>query len=367
MAEKALLAGINNYKWISDLRGCVNDVRTVERLLMEEYGLSFGSIRVVTDQEVTKERIEQEWRWLIDGAQSGDHLLFHFSGHGSYIADEDGDEDDGADELLCLYDMDFDDNRTFLLDDDLYQLTRNVPEGVGLTMTLDCCHSGTATRLLVSPDDSRSAADPRKVPLVDIQASLRRMQHHRNSRGLSLRDENAPLAIERVLFPQHPGDARETVLVRFVEPPAHVLRRIHRGGVRSGFHQPRANNARPMNHVLLAGSQSTQTSADAYIESDFYGAFSFYLCNELRRGRPRGDLQEVIRRVRRVLVDEGFTQIPQLEPENASGSFFASKPSSVPERREQGSEAESQEVLREIRDQLRRISELLSERQGRGS
>jgi len=365
MADKALLTGINDYRSISDLRGCVNDVRNIERLLVDGLGYSSGSIRVLTNQEVTKERIEREWRWLLEGTQRGDRLLFHFSGHGSYTVDEDGDEDDGVDELLCLYDMDFDDNRTYLLDDDLNRLTRRVPDGVELTVILDSCHSGTATRLLLSPHGSRAAADPQKTPLVDVHASLRRLQRGKGTRGVSLHGENAAEAMERILSPQLSRDARHTVLARFVEPPAHILQRLHRRGTRSGFSQSQVDRDRPMNHVLLAGSKATQTSADAFIESDFHGAFSYYLCDHLRRGGGRGDLQELIAQVRGVLSEEGFSQVPQLEPESACGPFLGGRSGSGSVREDLGGDSAG-EVLQEIRDELRQIRGALSDRPIRG-
>lgn len=370
MADKALLTGINDYRSISDLRGCVNDVRNIERLLGDEFGFSAGAIRVLTDDEVTKEKIEREWRWLVNGAQRGDRLLFHYSGHGSHTVDEDGDEDDGTDELMCLYDMDFDDPHTYLLDDDLYRLTRGVPDGAELTVILDCCHSGTATRLLLSPENSRAAADPQKIPLVDVQSSLQRLQRGTGSRGASLREEDMEETVERVFSPRDSRDERQRVLVRFVEPPAEVLQRLHRRGIRSGFHQPRATGERSMNHVLLAGSKATQTSADAFMDSDFNGAFTFYLCNELRRGESRGDLQELIRRVRRVLSEEGFSQVPQLEPHDArgpflTGSFLDNTAGSDFGQVDSGSDS-AREALQEIRDELREIRGTLSERPVRG-
>ena len=98
------------------------------------------------------------WKWLLKGAERGDRLVFHFSGHGSQIADIDGDEDDGADELLCLYGMDWNDPKTYLLDDEIHEWTQQIPAGVAVTFLLDCCHSGTGTR--------NSRPDRRRAVLV---------------------------------------------------------------------------------------------------------------------------------------------------------------------------------------------------------
>ncbi|KAE9446983.1 hypothetical protein C3L33_21141, partial [Rhododendron williamsianum] len=44
------------------------------------------------------------FRWLMEGCQSGDSLVFFYSGHGSQVPDFDGDEADGFDESLCPVD-----------------------------------------------------------------------------------------------------------------------------------------------------------------------------------------------------------------------------------------------------------------------
>jgi metacaspase-1 len=95
---------------------------------------------------------------LLTGVGPGDELVFTNSSHGSYVADTDGDEE-RYDEILCPYDIA--DNH--IADDDLRSLFMNLSSGVGLTVILDNCFSGTATRAAVSeivpglrpPDDRR--------------------------------------------------------------------------------------------------------------------------------------------------------------------------------------------------------------------
>ncbi len=108
MSKKALLVGVNKYKYVRSLKGCVNDVRNMADILTSYYGFSTNEIRTIVDENVTRNNLMQRLDWLIDEAKEGDMLLFHFSGHGSQIQDRDGDElDDGMDEILCLHDMDF--------------------------------------------------------------------------------------------------------------------------------------------------------------------------------------------------------------------------------------------------------------------
>ena len=42
--------------------------------------------------------------WLVQGCSYGDSLVFHFSGLGAQVADEDCDELDAYDEAICPLD-----------------------------------------------------------------------------------------------------------------------------------------------------------------------------------------------------------------------------------------------------------------------
>ncbi len=65
----------------------------------------FTAIDEITDERATRAGIERAFRErLIDRARPGDVVVFHYSGHGQQIADDDGDELDGYDEALVPYD-----------------------------------------------------------------------------------------------------------------------------------------------------------------------------------------------------------------------------------------------------------------------
>ncbi|MGE3776260.1 MAG: caspase family protein [Pirellulaceae bacterium] len=355
MADRALLTGINQYKYISHLRGCVNDVRMVERLLIEVFGFAAANIKTLIDSQVTKERITKEWARMLKDVKRGDRIVFHFSGHGSHIADKDGDEEDGADELLCLYDMDFDDDRTYLLVDDLRKLTEQVPDSGYLTVLLDSCHSGTATRMMLAPTAAREVRFTGPPPLVDLQASLARLERSSGS-SRSLAGRDADEVVTRLLAPRSALDERNTVLARFVEPPPHVSAALRRGGIRKQVRaaMAEARQGERMNHVLLAGSEATQTSADAFIEGNYHGAFSFYLDRTVREEGRSIDHQKLIRRLRDALAAERFSQTPQLEPAETTGPLLLR---ALPDPdRVTGAPALSQtdvlKILLEIRDLL---------------
>ena len=181
MADKCLILGINTYKSVNSLRGCVNDTETIRAMLVEVFKFPEKNVRTFTNEQVVKSEVKKQLAWLFQGTKPGDRVVLHFSGHGSYIDDKDGDEDDGRDELLALYDMDFDDPDTYLLDDEIREWTNTKPKGVELTVVLDNCNSGTGTRMLVaaSPGDT-----PRRSE-VDTQATIKRsLATAGTSRGL---------------------------------------------------------------------------------------------------------------------------------------------------------------------------------------
>lgn len=260
MANKALLVGINKYKIPgSDLNGCVNDVTNMRDILLKYFGFTTKEIRLLVDERATKVNIMTRLKWLISGAKAGDRLLFHYSGHGSQIVDRDGDELlDKMDEIICPHDMDWDGN--FISDDDLRALFTNLPKGVNLEVVLDSCHSGTGTR--------------------EMQAI----------KGLPF----------ELSFKQ-----------RFLLPPVDIACRADEDmEVRRLLKE---NN--PVNHVLFAACQDNQTSADAYINGSYNGAFTYYFAKHLRDMQGNITRAELINSVQASLKFNGFSQIPQLECE----------------------------------------------------
>jgi len=142
--KKALIVGINNYPQ-SPLRGCVNDANDWNSTLRDK---GFTNL-VLLDSMATKSNILSGLNWLVSGAMPrsgaalGDSLVFCYSGHGSKFSDENGDETDLYDEILCPIDF-F--SGQYISDDDLRSIFLTLPIGVSLDVFLDSCYSGTATR-----------------------------------------------------------------------------------------------------------------------------------------------------------------------------------------------------------------------------
>jgi len=141
MNKLALCVGINDYPGTgNDLSGCVNDVKDWIDLLQLQH--KFRVERLLND-EATCENIKSALSKMIGEAEPGDNVIFQFSGHGSFVPDEDGDESDGVDECLVPYDF----SNGVLLDDDLYKIFSSKKPGVKAVFIADCCHSGTVCRM----------------------------------------------------------------------------------------------------------------------------------------------------------------------------------------------------------------------------
>uniref|UniRef100_A0A1J3F292 Metacaspase-4 n=1 Tax=Noccaea caerulescens TaxID=107243 RepID=A0A1J3F292_NOCCA len=142
MAKKAVLIGINYPGTKAELRGCVNDVRRMYKCLVERYGFAEEDITVLIDTDEssiqpTGKNIRKALSDLIRSADSGDFLVVHYSGHGTRLPAETGEDDDtGYDECIVPCDM------NLITDDDFRDLVDRAPQGCRLTIISDSCHSG---------------------------------------------------------------------------------------------------------------------------------------------------------------------------------------------------------------------------------
>ena len=152
MAKRALCIGINDYPGTSnDLSGCVNDARD----WAAELQARGFEVSALIDAQATHAAMTGAIGKLIADAQRGDTIVFTYSGHGTWVPDQDGDEPDGRDEALCPYDIN---TRGALLDDDIRTLFDHRGAGVRLLLISDSCHSGSVSR---GDDSDLDAGGPR--------------------------------------------------------------------------------------------------------------------------------------------------------------------------------------------------------------
>src|SRR5690349_4116433 len=98
MAKRAVCVGINDYPGTNmDLAGCLNDAKDWQTLL-ERRGYR---VEALHDREATRARIVDALTAAIQQTAADDAFVFTFSGHGSWLPDDDRDEPDARDEMLC--------------------------------------------------------------------------------------------------------------------------------------------------------------------------------------------------------------------------------------------------------------------------
>jgi hypothetical protein len=144
MDKKALIIGINYTGTSSELNGCINDANNIRKEL-EKRGYLESNITFLTDNTEIKPTRNNILMKLLELILSGSkELFFHYSGHGCYIKDTNGDEEDGKDE--CLVPIDYL-KSGMVIDDEIRGILCSLSENQNLTCILDCCHSGSGIDL----------------------------------------------------------------------------------------------------------------------------------------------------------------------------------------------------------------------------
>lgn len=96
--RKALLIGCNYVGTSAELKGCWNDVDNIKQFILSK-GYKENDMVILTDRDQnprnkpTRANMTAAMHWLVNGAQPGDALFFHYSGHGGQAEAHDGDED----------------------------------------------------------------------------------------------------------------------------------------------------------------------------------------------------------------------------------------------------------------------------------
>jgi metacaspase-1 len=275
---RAVLVGVDTYERadVPVLRGCVNDVILVRRLLKEGFGVPNEEIRVVVNARATKAAILHRLRVTMAAARPGDVVVFYFSGHGSQVRDRDGDElSDSLDEVICPYDMDWD-RRTYILDDELDAIFDTVGEGVLIEAFFDCCFWGAGQLELVAEPEPRAL---------------------------------------------RPG-------VRHLPPPVDIAARSEGEEEWLAYHRLTGSGSLADRHVAWGASREGSEAAEGYFEGRAHGVFTYWGCRAIadHLGRIRRfeySRIQLLRDVRSVLHELGYVQRPEL---SAPGELGAGEP-----------------------------------------
>jgi hypothetical protein len=178
-ARKALCIGIDAYPAPDALAGCVNDARDWAAALAP---LGFD-VSLLLNQQATRDAMLASIRQMIGTAQPGDVLVVQYAGHGTQVPDLDGEETEGQDEALVPIDFS---SGAFLIDDDLRGVLGAIPDGVNVTFFMDCCHSGTNTRMFgATPGTRRDGSRPRFLPMTPELAAAHVAMRSRSARAFA--------------------------------------------------------------------------------------------------------------------------------------------------------------------------------------
>lgn len=269
--KKALCVGINKFQNLPQgnwLNGCVNDTTDMISVLTKYGGFTDNNIVRLVDDQATKKNIIDNLTEMINGAKEGkyDKLVFTISSHGTQVPDPHGDEPDLADEAFCPTDLapkeDIVSKKLvwdpdhIITDDELYNLFIQLPETVSLECFFDTCHSGTGIK------------------------------------GIDLLLSRKPK-----LLPPPSLEAFEEVKVR---SPRSMAASLKEKGLST-------------HHILWAACRSDQTSADAYIDGAWHGAFTYYLCQNICKSENNLCRKELLAKVRADLKENKYEQLSQLE------------------------------------------------------
>ena len=299
-----LLVGIDEYASanVPDLGGCVNDVAAMAQLLRDKFKAPPENIKILTNDQATHQNIKDAFRsQLIDRAQAwleagrpepAPAFLFHYSGHGSQAPDPTGAEPDGLDETIVPHDSrlgDVYDIKDWELGQLIAELTHPFVDEEedaywgNVTIILDCCHSGSGTRLV-----SRNI-----LPTRRCQPDLRPQLTQRPIAGT-------------------------------------------RGATASGWSMAGAWRKKDERYVLLAGCRDREEANEHVVrEGDGrrqHGALTYFLIQELAQMNPDRPLTyfELHQRVSHQVNSRYKHQMPQCEGDRNREVFGGLRPARDP-------------------------------------
>lgn len=134
--------------WNGDCPGCDLDAERMVALF-KKYG---WDAHLYLNEQCTKENVVREIIRLSLDMAACDQLLIYVSCHGGQVKDINGDEEDGQDETICLWDGQ-------LVDDNLEDIWNDIPRGVDVVFFTDSCNSKTNFKM-------KPRSISRSVPVV---------------------------------------------------------------------------------------------------------------------------------------------------------------------------------------------------------
>lgn len=281
-----VLIGIDHYQsqGFQPLYGCVRDVRQMEMFLRTRLKYPKKHIHTLvaphpgedeSEGAPTYEHIIGAIWWVIEHARAADLVWIYYAGHGSRVPTccPQAKGLDGQDEVLVPVQRNAQKAR-YVRDIELsYLLTRMVEKGLIVTLVLDCCHSGGATR----------------------------GNEHVLIRGIG---------------PIDPGPQPTESLVASSRELSENWLALCAGGTR-GFEISSAWLPQPQGYVLLAACRDFEGARESrLVGSGHHGVFTYHLLDALRQMAPESTYRMLYHRVRAKMHARFTGQTPQLEGEH---------------------------------------------------
>lgn len=128
---------------VGELKLTNDDARRFAQIAKASFDIPAANIRVV--ENAKRSDFEETFAWVSSKASENDLVLFYYSGHGTSIPDDNGDEHDGRDEAIVPYDLassaTWDDATKYIRDDQLKAWIEGIP-AAAVVSSFDSCFSG---------------------------------------------------------------------------------------------------------------------------------------------------------------------------------------------------------------------------------
>ena len=269
--KNALLVGINYKGTNYELNGCINDVTNMSEFLKTV--LKYDKITEITDDtdiKPTRENIISNLIKMVKNSKRGDRLLFLYSGHGSLMKDQNGDEIGGYDSCLCP--IDTLENGKYIKDDEIRNnIVNKIPAGVHMTFIFDCCNSGTGCDLTYTLNDKSDANS---------------VEHNEYNNSIMNMSETEMSLVKKIC-------------------------KIKMNNVQSISKNSKYKNA-VGNVCMLSGCLDSETAADAYENGKYGGALCISLLEILKEMGPMITNGELLMRLRALIKEKQYSQKVQL-------------------------------------------------------
>jgi len=256
--KRSLHIGINNYPGTqNDLSGCVNDANDWK----DELKSRGFETTVLLDADATKKKMLKAIKEIVKDTTKKDIAVITYSGHGTWVPDEDGDEEDGRDEALCPYDIM--DNK-LITDDELYEIFSERAWSARIIFISDSCHSGSVSK--ASNFKLGSKKELEQAPKIRFLAP-------------------------EVFLQDNPAMLQKAKRVEFQTQARWKIRAAT---------------------VLFSGCKDTEYSYDAWFNGRANGAFSYLALKALKDMDANDTYSDWFKEIRTYLPHERYPQTPQI-------------------------------------------------------